>query len=386
MDRLSPGRNTTAQAATRADRAGIAASTTILIGTMLSLVGMSWDIQWHGDVGPDTFFTLPHLFIYAGSAIAGITSLVMVLRTTAAAKAGRSVALTAGGQAVDVLGKTFSAPLGYLVTGVAVAVFLTAGLWDQIWHTTYGFDVTIASPPHVALLLSITFTMMGAVITCAAAGRTAWGRRGFQLAVLMFVFFVLVPLLALKQFEGAVNAFHAGIAFCTALALVTAAYFLRTGRDVVAIGLIAVGVQALLWWFSPWATAEYANSVGLPLREFREPSPDVPAMLPMALLPMTAGLTALLAAGRSRGWSPARVAPLAGAAVGLVVAVTMPVQLAVVGQEPLQELGKTALTALLGVGLGALAGHLGVRFAVMLRTLEAAPAATAPSPATTGGH
>ncbi|MGL4609188.1 MAG: hypothetical protein ACRCYY_05805 [Trueperaceae bacterium] len=44
--------------------------------------GSAWDVNWHNDVGPDTFFTLPHVFICSGVAIAGITCLVTVLYST----------------------------------------------------------------------------------------------------------------------------------------------------------------------------------------------------------------------------------------------------------------------------------------------------------------
>lgn len=376
MDQLSRARTTTAEnTSARSGAPGVAA---ILTGTMLSLFGMSWDIQWHEDVGPDTFFTLPHLFIYAGSALAGIASLVMVLRVTAATKAGRHVDTTAGGTAVGVFGKTFAAPVGYLVTGTAAAVFLFSGLWDQIWHSTYGFDATIASPPHVALLVSVAFTMMGVVITCAAAARTAWGRRGFQLSLAMLAFYVVVPLKSLSVFEGGpVNAVQLGVAFTTATALVTSAYFLRDARELIVVGLVCVALQATLWVFSPWASEAYADSVGLPLRDIVSPSPDVPSALPLALLPLVVGLAVLVATGRSRGWSPTRVAPLGGAVVGLVVALTMPFQLAAAGQEPPQALGTTLLTGLAGVAIGVLGGHLGVGFATMLRTLGSSATTTA---------
>ena len=60
----------------------------MLAGTLISLSGLAWDIGWHTDVGPDSFFTLPHLFVYSGGAIAGLTSLVMVLRATSAQRRG----------------------------------------------------------------------------------------------------------------------------------------------------------------------------------------------------------------------------------------------------------------------------------------------------------
>ena len=59
--------------------AGPAGAYAVLLGSAISTVGLSWDVEWHRDVGPDTFFTLPHLGLYSGSALAGIASLAMVL-------------------------------------------------------------------------------------------------------------------------------------------------------------------------------------------------------------------------------------------------------------------------------------------------------------------
>ena len=69
----------------------------VLLGTAITTIGLSWDIQWHVEVGPDTFFTLPHLFLYSGSAVSGIASLVMVLLATSAQRAGRTWPRWAGG-------------------------------------------------------------------------------------------------------------------------------------------------------------------------------------------------------------------------------------------------------------------------------------------------
>ena len=64
--------------ATRTVPRGLVPAGFVLGGTLISLIGLTWDIQWHSDVGPDTFFTLPHLFLYAGSAFSGLASLVVV--------------------------------------------------------------------------------------------------------------------------------------------------------------------------------------------------------------------------------------------------------------------------------------------------------------------
>ena len=76
----TPSRSRTSD--TTLERARFGAAAGFLVGVFLSFLGFCWDIQWHTDVGPDTFFTAPHLVLYAGVAIAGLTSLAMVLLTT----------------------------------------------------------------------------------------------------------------------------------------------------------------------------------------------------------------------------------------------------------------------------------------------------------------
>lgn len=54
----------------------------LILGIALSFLGVAFDAQWHTDVGPDTFFTLPHLIWYSAIATAGLTSLFVVLYST----------------------------------------------------------------------------------------------------------------------------------------------------------------------------------------------------------------------------------------------------------------------------------------------------------------
>jgi hypothetical protein len=43
----------------------------VALGLMLTLAafGLAWDIRWHSLVGRDTFFTPPHLLLYAGAKV-----------------------------------------------------------------------------------------------------------------------------------------------------------------------------------------------------------------------------------------------------------------------------------------------------------------------------
>ena len=45
-------------------------------------VGGYWDISWHRSIGRDTFWSPPHMAIYACGVLAGISSAYLILTTT----------------------------------------------------------------------------------------------------------------------------------------------------------------------------------------------------------------------------------------------------------------------------------------------------------------
>lgn len=361
------GRAPASARATTAPRGWVPAYV-VLLGAAFSLSAASWDIQWHIDVGPDTFFTLPHLFLYAGSALSGLASLAVVLMTTAAKRGDREVDAAVGGRAVRVFGGTFAAPLGYLVAGTGSAGFLLYGLFDLWWHSLYGFDAVIASPPHIGLLLSITLSMVGAVMVFAAAGEHSWGRIGVVLALTVMLAFSLVAAQGLEEFEGGViDAITVGITFLTTLVLFTAVGFLRNVRLVLGFGVVFALLQGLLWWFSPWATRAYAVAVDLPMRDYVMGAPLVPSQMPMSLLVAAALTWGIM---RFAGRAGRLAAPLGGFLVGALVTVCGLAQSALVYGYSIPPFGDLVPTIVLGAVLGALAGFLGRRFAVMLRAMR----------------
>ncbi|GAB7039433.1 MULTISPECIES: hypothetical protein [Catenuloplanes] len=349
-----------------------AGAVAVLIGPLLSLFGGSWDIQWHHDVGPDTFFTLPHLFIYAGTAIAGVVSLVMVLRATWVQRTGRAAEPATGGPAVRVFGGVFTAPLGYLLSGVSAAAFLFYGLMDLWWHGVYGFDASTSSPPHVALFLTISLTMAGTVIVCAAALPARWARVALVVALSLLT--VFSPFIT-TAFEPLPTPFDAALiakAFFSVLLFVVGALLLRTPAAPVAIGGLIAAMQAVLWFVSPWAAHAYADSVGLPLRDgVAGDAPSFPARLPVLMVVAAVVVAALL-------WRLAghrRRAQLAGAAGGLIVSASQLTQESLLGElgpAHVPPIGLLTVVALCGAVAGALAGHLALRLAALL---------TAPTPA-----
>ncbi len=349
---------------------GMTAASFVLGGTVLSLTGLTWDIQWHSDVGPDTFFTLPHLLLYSGSAFSGLASLVVVLMTTAAQRAGRPVDAMVGGRAVAVFGRAFAAPVGYLISGIGAASFLLYGLWDQWWHGLYGFDAVIASPPHIGLLLSISITMVGAVMVFAVARAQRWGAAWALISLAVLLTFSAVTAIGLSEIDaGDVNTVTAGMSFLCVLIVVMGARLLDRPGGALGVALAVAALQGVFWWFSPWATEVYADATGLPMRDYVDGVPALPALIPMCLVLVAVLIEGLLALGRRDGRSLKVYGLVAGAVGGLLVAALAPVQDAWLDGGGFPPVAGIVGTAVAGAVLGAAGGVLGVRFGGMLRHL-----------------
>ncbi|WP_228001828.1 hypothetical protein [Nocardia australiensis] len=340
----------------------------VLFGTAVTLVGLSWDIQWHDDVGPDTFFTLPHLLLYSGSALAGFASLAMVLITTSAQRAGRPVPRM-GGTPIRVFGSNLTAPLGYMVAGAGAASFLLYGLLDLEWHSIYGFDAVLNTPSHVALFLSIWVTMIGSVMVFASHRDQLWGRIGIVLAIPILITFAPFPTNALYNLQLPVDPTIVGIVLFGPLLLILGAAVLARPGAAVAIAASLGAMQVILWWFSPWAAHTYASAIGLPLRDgLTGRPPALPAIMPMFMIVAALAVEGLFWLVRTRGYDAKKIVLVAGAVAGVIVAVTFPLQLNLTHASSHITIGEVALIAILGIPLGLLAGFLGGRFTSMLLT------------------
>ena len=350
-----------------ASTAGRVGAWVVLLGTAITTVGLSWDIQWHVEVGPDTFFTLPHLFLYSGSAVSGIASLVMVLLATSAQRAGRTWPRWAGGPPVRVLGGTFTAPLGYLVSGVGAACFLLYGLLDLWWHSIYGFDAVLNTPSHVALFLSICVTMVGSIIVFANARDQRWGRAGILVAVPILITFAPFPFNALSSAPLPIDPTLLGVLFCAPMLLIMGALVLGRG-GAIGMAVILGAIQAVLWWFSSWATTAYAAAVGLPLRDGRgNESPALPGLIPMFLIIAALAVDGAIWLSHNRRIHFGRLMLPLGALGGLIVGVTFVLQLVITnGLQP--DVILILTLGISGLILGIPAGYLGTRFGIMLGT------------------
>lgn len=123
-------------------------------------VGGYWDISWHRSIGRDTFWTAPHLAIYACGVLAGLSSAYLIFSSTFAWGADLHDA------SVRIWG--LSGPLGAFVAAWGGVAMLVSAPFDDWWHNAYGLDVRIISPPHMVLAAGFFGIEFGTVMLLLA--------------------------------------------------------------------------------------------------------------------------------------------------------------------------------------------------------------------------
>src|SRR5215468_5256689 len=127
-----------------------------LTSVSLIVVGLYWDISWHMSIGRDSFWTPAHIAIQAGGIIAGVTGALLILTTT----------LRRGSElrpaAIGVWG--FHGPFGAFLGVWGAATMVVSAPFDNWWHSAYGLDVKILSPPHMVLASGVIAVHAGALI------------------------------------------------------------------------------------------------------------------------------------------------------------------------------------------------------------------------------
>ena len=148
---------------------------------LLAALGFYWDVAWHIDFGRDkVLFTPPHLMILVGlMGILGAALLSILLASAARAQVGLKLgALRIPYGALPLLGLGFFAVLGFPL--------------DDLWHRTYGIDVTMWSPTHLMMIGGACFSPLGLRLLLVEAGPSAtqttagrFLRRGLTSAILV---------------------------------------------------------------------------------------------------------------------------------------------------------------------------------------------------------
>lgn len=345
----------------------------LLLSALSAMFGGIWDIQWHVDVGPDTFLTAPHLFLYAGAAGAGLASLAVTLLSTWQVRQG----VAPDPALVPLLRRTFWAPIGFIVAGIGSLLYLLFGLFDLWWHTVYGFDAVLDSPPHTGLGLSDVVTLAGGVMVFAllVTRERQEGKRGawpvIGLAAMTAIFLINSASWQVGFVEPVVGAIDGQLLFVAALYPLALLMVASLARRAGVVALTALAFTLLAgggWLLSAWATPVYAASLGLFPRDNALGFPIIVVVLPLLLLPVGIGIDLLLTLARRRQF-PVRRGVMLAAGGGMALLVLLE-GVAARGFFALPDTTALAATALAAAVVGAVSGWVGWQLGVVLRHLS----------------
>ena len=127
----------------------------IVLGAVSIVTGVLWDISWHRTIGRDTFWTPAHLAIYLGGVLGGCVGGWLAFRGTLLASPEEKAGMA------SVFG--LRAPFGAWLCIWGALAMLTSAPFDDWWHSAYGLDVKILSPPHTVLALGMWAIVWGAL-------------------------------------------------------------------------------------------------------------------------------------------------------------------------------------------------------------------------------
>jgi hypothetical protein len=152
---------------------------TSLASVTCILAGAYWDISWHMTIGRDSFWTPAHLAIQLGGIVAGVSGSYQIFSTTLR----RSSPLR--DTSIGVLG--FRGPFGAYLAVWGAATMVVSAPFDNWWHSAYGLDVKILSPPHAVLTLGILGVASGGVLQVLAVQNRATGAARIRLEWILLV-------------------------------------------------------------------------------------------------------------------------------------------------------------------------------------------------------
>jgi hypothetical protein len=174
----------------------------ILLGSILFLLGTSWDIQWHTYIGRDRTLIPPHIVMLTGVALSGIAALVSVGIETIWARRNLAIAQNSTGFAEIFRGSTGAYIAGFGALDAAIAFPL-----DSYWHALYGIDVAIWAPFHIMFVVGMAIVALGAAymlvsVAHLADSANARGVRRTGYVGVLLAFATMLGLFTLLLFDA----------------------------------------------------------------------------------------------------------------------------------------------------------------------------------------
>ena len=243
-----------------------------------AMIGGHWDISWHRSIGRDTFWTPAHIAIYLCGVLAGISCGYLILSTTFGRSSFPSEAT------VRLWG--FRGPLGAFIAAWGGVAMLTSAPFDDWWHSAYGLDVKIVSPPHVVLIVGILAAEVGALILVLGQMNRAEGKLRARLNwIFLYLSSMILVILTILTMEYIWRPYmHSGFFYrtvATFIPIVLAGIALASERRWAATtsaGFYMLFMIGMLWILPLFPAEPKLGPVYTPVKHF------IPAEFPLLLI------------------------------------------------------------------------------------------------------
>ena len=174
----------------------------ILLGSIIFLLGTSWDIQWHTYIGRDRTLIPPHIMMLTGVAISGVAALASVVIESIWARRNPTIAQNSTSFAELFRGSTGAYIAGFGALDAAIAFPL-----DSYWHALYGIDVAIWAPFHIMFVVGMAIVALGAAymlqsVAHLAESANARGVRRTGYVGVLLAFATMLGLFTLLLFDA----------------------------------------------------------------------------------------------------------------------------------------------------------------------------------------
>src|SRR5213080_3377085 len=208
-----------------------------LIGLLLQAFGLYWDIWRHVVVGRESFFTPPHLVLYAGF---GYVALAGIVGSVSGAVAPRWA-----GPRIRIVG--LLVPVEFLLIGTGALFQAVAFPWDEAWHRLVAEGLvseTFWSPPHVMAIAGGIVSTFGFFLAVVLE-RTRWNGARPALGLVGVALGAGLLLFSLQVLRDAI-AYPTGVSLAAPAVLVLAVLAGRRPGLATVSAAIYTGLRSLM--------------------------------------------------------------------------------------------------------------------------------------------
>ncbi len=149
----------------------------LTFGAFLSWMGLYSDISWHFSIGRDGLLTTPHMLMGATPVLGILLFIYWVTQKTPYF-------------GINFLG--LKAPAGAWLSLAGGSLFFLCMLWDNWWHSMWGIDPVLESPPHQLLAFSFVLSTFGNLMVLTSLSNNVTSSLVPKTMLIIFIYLAII--------------------------------------------------------------------------------------------------------------------------------------------------------------------------------------------------